>query len=230
MAEHSSPTPGDLDDALAARPYPGRGLVVAQLGERLAIVYFLTGRSEASRRRKLLRDPDGAISVVATAGVGADPLRHYRAAQRSPDLTVVGNGDHVEDVYRGLRSGLAVSDVLASQAAEPDPPIWTPRIWVACRPRLPIQLALARNRSDHDGVRTLWSISGLQPGEAVLLTTYQGDPDKVEPSTSPVETTTAAADHEQLLQGIWDALAPDLRVAAVVIDPADPETYVAVRT
>jgi IMP cyclohydrolase len=194
-------------------------LVVAQLADRLVIVYFLTGRSAASRHRRLRRDSDG-ITVVAATGPEDDPLRHYRAVHRSIDLTVVGNVDHVETVYEGLRAGLHPSKILESISAEPDPPIWTPRIWLAHQSSQPLYMGLARNRSGHDGVRTLWTITDLQPGQAILLTSYSGAPARVTPSRSAIEGITTAGNPEQLLEDIWDALQPDLRVAAVVIDPS----------
>lgn len=64
------------------------------------------------------------------------------------------------------------------------------------------------------------TVTALEPGEAVLLTTYLSDGVEVATARPFDELTIAAHDGEQLVDEIWSALRPEFRVAAVVLDPA----------
>ena len=63
------------------------------------------------------------------------------------------------------------------------------------------------------------TVSSLEPGEAVLLTTYQSDGKTVSVGEPFEEVTVKAIDGEQLADEVWSALTPEFRVAAVVLDP-----------
>lgn len=90
--------------------------------------YWLTGRSEASRSRRMVVGPDELEIVDTTAGP-ADPLRHYVAIMRTGgDRIVVGNGTQVGEVVTNVAAGAAIWEALTGLECEPDPPILTPRI------------------------------------------------------------------------------------------------------
>lgn len=61
----------------------------------------------------------------------------------------------------------------------------------------------------------------LQPGEGVLLTTYEGTAEHVVTSGVPVDITTSAGDGDQLLDQVWSPLRPGLAVAALVAHARD---------
>jgi hypothetical protein len=63
------------------------------------------------------------------------------------------------------------------------------------------------------------TVSALEPGEAVLLTTYQSDGRTVAVGNPFEEVTVNAMDGEQLANEVWSALTPEFRVAAVVLNP-----------
>lgn len=126
----SVPTMSDLGQILGTRGYPGRGCVSARLADgRLYLAYFLTGRSEASRSRTVELQPSGDVQVRDTSGGDHDDLRHYVAAVRREGWTVVGNGDQVEPLASALAAGKDPASAWAEHTYEPDPPIFTPRIW-----------------------------------------------------------------------------------------------------
>jgi hypothetical protein len=89
-----------IDELLASRPYPGRGVLVARtLNGSRCFAYFVTGRSEASQRRRLVVRDGGEIAVEDSAsGNASDPLRHYVAAVARGKVVVVGNGSHVTPI------------------------------------------------------------------------------------------------------------------------------------
>lgn len=65
------------------------------------------------------------------------------------------------------------------------------------------------------------TVRDLAPGDAVLLTTYDSDGDSVATAAPYVECAVAAEHPDGLLDEIWAALNPKLRIAAAVLDPAE---------
>jgi IMP cyclohydrolase len=213
----------ELVEALRQRPYPGRGCVAARLGDsRLYLGYFLTGRSPASRSRTIELQPQGDVRVTDTSGGDRDSLRHYVAAARRGGWTVVGNGDQVEPLAHELAAGTDPATAWAAHTYEPDPPIFTPRIWLALRhsdSALMLGSAARSERSDGSPDRLLWMPEALPPGTGVLLTTYAATADDVRTSGAPASITTTAAGPADLLNDMWTVLDPTLAVAAFVAPP-----------
>ncbi|HEX4093829.1 MAG TPA: IMP cyclohydrolase [Trebonia sp.] len=213
----------ELRRVISGNRYPGRGVLWARtLDGALCGGYFLTGRSAASRARTLRRG-DGELIVGPAGASGHDPLRHYVAARERDGWLVFGNGEQVAVVSDRLRAGRAPAEALAGLEYEPDPPIFTPRITVAADLRGSGEAWLGAARRSRGGrvaadVLTL-AVRDLAPGDAVLMTTYRSDGDRVATGDPFLEARTEAADHGELLAGLWEALAPELRVAAAVFEP-----------
>ena len=213
----------DLTALLALNPYPGRGVLCARTHSGTVLGgYFLTGRSALSKDRALRVD-GGELVVGPVAPTEHDPLRHYAAALATTDWLVLGNGDHVAQVTEQLGNGSPATESLGGMEYEPDPPIRTSRI-TALISRDGGRTAVFGAACPSTGVRqstnvmTL-TVRDLEPGEAVLLTTYRSDGQTVAVAAPFVETTVAAHDGPELLDEIWSALSPGLRVAAAVLDP-----------
>ncbi|GGX14772.1 hypothetical protein GCM10010297_40180 [Streptomyces malachitofuscus] len=214
-----------LHELLSANPYPGRGVLCARTHSGAVLGgYFLTGRSAASRDRAL-RVVDGDLVVGPSAAGEHDPLRHYAAATTTRDWLVLGNGEQVSQVAGRLRGGAAPTVALGGLEYEPDPPIRTSRITAlisrdggrsavlgAARP--------SRAARPSTNVMTL-AVQDLEPGEAVLLTTYESDGERVSVAAPYSETTVEARTGEDLLQEIWSALDARFRIAATVVDPVE---------
>ena len=216
----------DVTDELARRPYPGRGCLAARTVDGdLALLYFLSGRSPVSRARELLPQSNGDIAVASTVGHGNDPLRHYTAAAQRGPWTVIGNGDHVVPIVESLAAH--DDEVAAAQryTYEPDGPIFTTRIWLTHQRggRSDCAHGYAR-RSDRGAVdHVVWSLSLLAPGTGSLMTTYAGTVSEVRPQHAPVDVKVAASTAGDLLQDVWGALDPTLRVAGFAITPDDAQ-------
>lgn len=215
----------DLTALLTSNPYPGRGVLCARTRSGTVLGgYFLTGRSDASKDRALRVEQDRLL-VGPLAPSEHDPLRHYEAALTTPDWLVLGNGEQVSEVTRRLRDGTSPTDALGGLEYEPDPPIRTSRI-TALLSRDGGRTAVLGAARPSSGTRptsnvmTL-TVQALEPGEAVLLTTYQSDGRTVSVAAPFHETAVAARDAAELLDEIWSALDPELRVAAAVLDPVD---------
>jgi len=216
-------TVNTLSQVLSANRYPGRGVLwVRTLGSTLCGAYFLTGRSTASQTRTLHLG-DGELTVSPTDQTTHDPLRHYAAARERGGWLVFGNGEQVATVADRLGEGQPPAAALDELEYEPDPPIFTPRITVVTDLRSSGNAwfgAARRSQSGRTATNLLvLAVRDLAPAEAVLVTTYQSDGHQVATGEPFIEARTEAADQYELLEELWEALAPEYRVAATVFEP-----------
>lgn len=216
----------ELTEALAANPYPGRGLLCGRtLGGNVVGGYFVTGRSDASRQREIRPADTLSLAVVAKGDVGFDPLRHYQAFKVTPGWLVFGNGAQVSTVADRLTGGMPPAVAMDNLEHEPDGPIFTDRI-TAVFERPAGKLAVMGTARKSKGSRAssnivTFSLRDLEPGEGVLLTTYCSDGQTIEGGEF-TEVSVGAASSEDLLEAMWGALNPAYRVAAVVM-PVEAE-------
>ncbi|MFG1808159.1 IMP cyclohydrolase [Streptomyces sp. NPDC049040] len=202
--------------------YPGRGVVWARtLDGALCGGYFLTGRSAASRARALRRG-DGELIVSPTAASDHDPLRHYVAAREKDEWLVFGNGEQVAEVCDRLQRKASPAVALGDLEYEPDPPIFTPRITVVAGLPAGRQAWFAAARRSRGGrtaadVLTV-TVRDLEPGDAVLMTTYSSDGHRVMTGEPFLEARTEAVGKKELSDELWDSLAPEFRVALAVFE------------
>ncbi|WP_037908489.1 IMP cyclohydrolase [Actinacidiphila yeochonensis] len=214
----------DLGAVLKENPYPGRGVLWCVTGDGTRLgVYFLTGRSPASRSRSLRLDGRGDLVVAAREKGVHDPLRHYVAARQQGDWLVYGNGEQVAVVAGRLAGGEPTRDALDGLDYEPDPPVFTPRITVVAGGPTGGEawFGAARRSSGKRAAtdRMTLRVADADPGEGVLVTTYRSDVRTVETGAPYTEVRTAARDREALLDEVWSSLDPGLRVAAAVFEP-----------
>lgn len=233
---HDARVQTSVRQALVDNDYPGRGLLVTRTSaDGLCIVYFMTGRSAASRERTLVLDGD-SLYARPRGVTEHDPLRHYRAATVGPEWCVVGNGDQVDTVITNLAT-MAPAQAVQGIAYEPDPPLRTPRITVVASRTAAGPTLIAGSRAsllapEQTYVSTL-SVGDVGTGSGILTTTYLSrDRQVVATHQPPAEVTVAATDAPALLELVWSCLADDLRVAAAVIRPtaAEPLTADLVRS
>ncbi len=95
-----------------------------------AIIYAVSGRSEASKARKATLYPT-RVHIGPLDGNDSDPLRHYDAIKTAGSTGVVSNGRHTNGIYRAYPKGDIedVERVMNRWGAEKDEPIFTPRIF-----------------------------------------------------------------------------------------------------
>lgn len=212
-----------LCEVVAGNRYPGRGVLWARtLGGTPCGGYFLTGRSAASKARAVRRG-EGELIVSPTNEAEHDPLRHYVAARERDGWLVFGNGEQVAVVSDRLREAQSPVEALGRLEYEPDPPIFTPRITVVAGLRSGREAWFGAARRSRGGrtaadVLTL-AVRDLEPGDAVLMTTYRSDGHVVATGEPFLEVRIDAADQDELLEELWGALAPELRVAVAVFEP-----------
>lgn len=216
-----------LEAVLADRPYPGRVIIVARTAAGIVAAYAVSGRSEASRQRRIRLSDDGDLLVEPTVGDASDPLRHYRAVRRVTSHVaacfVLGNGSQVDPVADRIGAGAVPSAALEDLEYEPDPPIFTPRITAVISDADGVWLAAAhRGSAQRASADTIVTRAGeLAVGEGLLLSTYRGP--VAEPVTNrvPVPITTTATSHAELARRLWDGLDAERRVLVAGFVPHD---------
>ena len=92
----------DLAALLAGNTYPGRGIVLGKTadGKQSVAAYFIMGRSENSRNRVFVQEPDGIRTEAFDPAKLADPsLIIYHPVRQLGRALIVTNGD-VEAEYQ----------------------------------------------------------------------------------------------------------------------------------
>lgn len=203
----------DVVDFIGSAAYPGRIVVVGRDAAGVPFgLYCLSGRSAASKQRDLVAT-ETQLEVIDTAGVGGDPLRHYRAAYTEGGRVLVGNGDHVAQLRdRGVTDEtlpLLCEDV----EPEPDPPILTPRIGVLATFEGDELAALhGFGVTGEVPVRRLSRVERPAPGTAIAVKTYRGSASEVVVDGVPVAVTVPRL-RDELVHAGAQAIDVDVRVA-----------------
>lgn len=215
-----------LEDVVGAAEYPGRGLPLGRDRDGVGFAaYWLTGRSPASKQRKLVVSDD-EIVVQDVSGGSTDDLRHYTAAVRGDGWIVVGNGRQVSELAEARRAGRDLQVALRDHAYEPDPPIRTPRIFAtASTGATGITIGSARSLPGAEDLVQHPSlyIPELPPATAVTISTYAGTAAEVVTSGIPVVVSTGPA-WTSVADLVWGQLDPGLRVALFVA-PLDAPSF-----
>ena len=207
--------------------YPGRGLVVGQAEDGGWLqVYWLMGRSENSRDRRLVVEGASMRTEATDQSKVVDPsLIIYEAMLEFPDVYVVSNGRQTRTITDTMAAGGTFEDALATCEREEDPPNYTPRIsgLVDLRGRdhgaePAIALSILR-ANDGDAAFTDHSYfrpAPPPPGYGLGLTTYQCDGRPLpsfrgDPLWFPFHGDAAA-----VLEAYWKALDEKNRVSIAV--------------
>ena len=208
-AQSHNPNSHDLELEAIVGGYPGRGLLLHTSADlRQTWMYFITGRSESSRSRRIRVDPHSLVVEPTGSEAERDRLRHYTCARRTDDGLVIGNGDHVDVIADRLISGGATAEVFADIVPEPDPPIFTPRIAMIVGTTVEM-FSVFR---DGDTVRQRLDTVPTRPRSVTVLSTYSGTSDEPRGS-APTATFEEVRDRETVIDALWSALDHQLRVA-----------------
>ena len=209
---------------LADGTYRGRGLALgpAPDGESAVIVYWITGRSERSRNRRLVESADGTVRTeFVDAGRGDDPaLVVYPLLMSRGGTYVVSNGEQTRPVLDVLCAGGGLEQALASWTAEPDE-LATPRITGAADAGAPggCRLGVVRERTvDGRAVteRSVFCYDGLPPGTGRCVTTYAGGAGDPAPFAGDPLSVRFDAGPEATCERFREALAGPLLVSVIV--------------
>ncbi|MET7279517.1 IMP cyclohydrolase [Kribbella sp. NPDC005582] len=215
-----------LGELVGASEYPGRGLAIGRDVDGAGFAaYWLTGRSPASKQRKLVVS-EHEIVVEDLSGGATDDLRHYTAAVRADDWIVVGNGTQVAELAVARRAGQDLQLALRDHGYEPDPPIRTPRIFAtALVDATEVTIGSARSLPGAEEFvqHPSLHLPVLPPGTAATVSTYNGSSGTVTVSGIP-QTASLAVPWTAVADLIWQQLNPALRVA-LFVTPLEASTF-----
>lgn len=215
-----------MDDLarLADGTYRGRGLALgpAPDGEGVAIVYWITGRSQRSRNRRMVASPDATVHTeFIDAGRGDDPaLVVYPLLMSRGGTHVVSNGEQTQPILDALCAGRTLEQALKPWSAEPDE-LATPRITGTVQVDAPdaCRLGVVRERAvDGQAVteRSVFAYEGLPPGSGRCVTTYAGGPGDPAPFVGDPLCVRFEADPEATCARFREALAGPMLVSVIV--------------
>ena len=202
---------------LAARPYPGRGLLIGldPKGET-ACAYFIMGRSENSRNRVFEATEDGIRTRARDEALMTDPsLIIYHPVREMQDGTlIVTNGDQTDTLRDTLAAGGTVCSALATREFEPDEPNFTPRVSGVLFPCGQSVLSILKTRDGKTCDRFYYSYE-KRPGYGQFISTYEGFGDPLpswygEPLTVEIPE---GLDVKAWAEEIWNALDENNRVS-----------------
>ena len=210
----------ELTKLLSADPYPGRGIVLgtSEDGKRSVVAYFIMGRSENSRNRIFVQEPDGIRTEAYDPAKLADPsLIIYHPVRQIGRAVIVTNGDQTDTVRDFLERGLTFEDALRTRQFEPDGPNWTPRISGLLSPDGSYKLSILKS-ADAAGTacaRQTFEYPAL-PGVGHFLHTYVGDGDPLPTFRGEPERVAIRGGLEELTRSIWESLDASNRISLYV--------------
>ena len=199
-----------LNALLSGNPYPGRGIVLGQTadGSQNVAAYFIMGRSENSRNRIFVKEPDGIRTQAHDPAKLEDPsLIIYHPVRQFGRGLVVTNGDQTDTIRDFLEQGLPFEQALRTREFEPDGPNWTPRISGLLSPDGSYKLSILKS-ADAQGsgcARYTFEYPGL-PGVGHFLHTYVTDGNPIPTFQGEPERVAIQGTLEEFAGMIWDNL------------------------
>ncbi len=217
---------------LANNSYPGRGIVVGKSedGKKLAVAYFIMGRSQNSRNRIFREEGEDVTIYPFDASKVEDPsLIIYSPIRRLGDNLIVTNGDQTDTIYDFLKNGDTFEEALETREFEPDGPNWTPRISALAMlddsNSYKMSILKAQDSEGTDCARYTYSYK-LQSGLGHFIHTYRCDGNPIPTFEGEPERVAIPDSAKELSEEIWANLNQDNRISLYVryIDLATGET------
>ena len=209
-----------LNEKLAANPYPGRGIVlgITPDGKHTVAAYFIMGRSENSRNRVFIEEPDGIRTEAFDPAKLADPsLIIYHPVRAVGRGLIVTNGDQTDTILEHLEQGLSLEQALRTRQFEPDGPNWTPRISGLLCPDGSYKLSILKS-ADPEGSACTRHFFEYPPiaGLGHFLHTYVCDGNPIPTFQGEPERVAMCDDMDCFADGIWENLNPSNKISLFV--------------
>lgn len=213
-----------LQECIAANPYPGRGLVLGRSGngQRWVQVYWIMGRSEQSQNRRFVVEGSTMRTEARDPALVADPsLIIYEAMLELPKRFLVSNGDQTRTLYNALASGGSFESAMAERQHEPDAPHYTPRItgmfdFSGKDPQLALSILKASPLDASQSNRSVFRLALPEAGFGYGLTTYAGDGNPLPSFAGDPLLLPLAESPEAILEQYWGVLNPSYLIALAV--------------
>ena len=155
------------------------------------VAYFIMGRSENSRNRVFIQEPDGIRTEAFDPAKLADPsLIIYHPVRQLGRGLIVTNGDQTDTIRDFLEKGLTFEQALRTREFEPDGPNWTPRISGLLSPDGSYKMSIlksadaegsacARYTYEYPGITRVGHFLHTYVTDGSPIPTFQGEPERV---------------------------------------------------
>ena len=211
---------GSLAEKLRSNSYPGRGIVLGRSADNKYAVaaYFIMGRSENSRNRVFIQEPDGIRTEAYDPSKLEDPsLIIYHPVREVGRGLIVTNGDQTDTILEFLERGLPMEQALRTREFEPDGPNWTPRISGLLSPDGSYKLSILKS-ADAEGsacARQTFEYPAL-PGVGHFLHTYVCNGSPIPTFQGEPERVAIGGDMDAFTDELWASLDADNKISLFV--------------
>jgi len=212
-------------EALKGNRYPGRGIIIGMTpdGTRFMQVYWIMGRSENSRNRIFVLEPDGSVRTEARdpAKLTDPSLIIYHPVRVSAGAHIVTNGDQTDTIADFITRGGTFEDALSTRTFEPDAPNFTPRISGIVQPggtSAAYKLAILKSNRGIESLTQRHFFTYEQPlaGFGHLIHTYQGDGHPLPSFEGEPKLVPLFDDPNETLDFYWERLDEENRISLLV--------------
>ena len=209
-------------DYLAAKEYPGRGIILGKSGDNRAVfAYFIMGRSTNSRNRVFEVSNDDIRTKAFDESLLSDPsLIIYSPVRVLGKKIIVTNGDQTDTIYEYLKDKKTFEDALYTRTFEPDAPNFTPRISGLIDIESGLKLKLSILKSDEgdesQSLRFFYNYDNPKPGEGFSIHTYKENSDPLKSFEGEPIKVSLKGSIDEFSDSLWNSLNTDNKISLAV--------------
>lgn len=209
-------------DYLAAKEYPGRGIILGKSEDNMAVfAYFIMGRSTNSRNRVFEVSNDDIRTKAFDESLLSDPsLIIYSPVRVLGKKIIVTNGDQTDTIYEYLKDKKTFEDALYTRTFEPDAPNFTPRISGLIDIESGLKLKLSILKSDEgdesQSLRFFYNYDNPKPGEGFLIHTYKENSDPLKSFEGEPIKVSLKGSIDEFANSLWNSLNTDNKISLAV--------------
>ena len=209
-------------DYLAAKEYPGRGIILGKSEDNRAVfAYFIMGRSTNSRNRVFEVSNDDIMTKAFDESRLSDPsLIIYSPVRVLGKKIIVTNGDQTDTIYEYLKDKKTFEDALYTRTFEPDAPNFTPRISGLIDIESGLKLKLSILKSDEgdesQSLRFFYNYDNPKPGEGFLIHTYKENSDPLKSFEGEPIKVSLKGSIDEFANSLWNSLNTDNKISLAV--------------
>ena len=209
-------------DYLAAKEYPGRGIILGKSEDNRAVfAYFIMGRSTNSRNRVFEVSDDDIRTKAFDESLLSDPsLIIYSPVRVLGKKIIVTNGDQTDTIYEYLKDKKTFEDALYTRTFEPDAPNFTPRISGLIDIESGLKLKLSILKSDEgdesQSLRFFYNYDNPKPGEGFLIHTDKENSDPLKSFEGEPIKVSLKGSIDEFANSLWNSLNTDNKISLAV--------------
>lgn len=209
-------------DYLAAKEYPGRGIILGKSEDNRAVfAYFIMGRSTNSRNRVFETSDDDIRTKAFDESLLSDPsLIIYSPVRVLGKKIIVTNGDQTDTIYEYLKEKRSFEDALYTRTFEPDVPNFTPRIsgLIDIESGLKLKLSILKSDEgdDSQALRFFYNYDNPKSGEGFLIHTYKENSNPLKSFEGEPVKVSLNGSIDEFCNSLWNALNTDNKISLAV--------------